>query len=195
MKNASALEFALLGLIAQEPRSGYDLRKIFATTAMRHYSDSPGSIYPALRRLEKRDWIVAVANRAEVSGRGRTAFRLTAAGRSSLKEWLSLPVSFEDVAMRPEELMLRFAIMDGNAPRQTAIRLLQALEDGLAAQVMTYRLQLREMQAMLRKPEGTVAQHTGVLAFEAGIEGMESRLAWARRARAKLMEESKPKLK
>ncbi len=195
MKIATTLEHALLGLIAQQPRSGYDLRKVFSTTAMRHYSDSPGSIYPALRRLEKRGWIEAVASRMEASGRGRTAFRLTPVGRSSLKEWLSLPVSLEDVAMRPEELMLRFAFMDGNAPRQTAIRLLQALEDGLAAQVETYRVQRGEMQAMLRKPDGTVAQHTGVLAFEAGIEGMESRLAWARRARARLMEESKQKLK
>ena len=193
MKNASTLEFALLGLIAQQPRSGYDLRKVFATTAMRHYSDSPGSIYPALRRLKKRGWIEAVATRPESSRRGRTAFRPTPVGRSALKEWLSLPASIEDVALRLEELMLRFAFMDGNAPRPTAIRLLQALQDGLSAQVKTYRLQRGEMQALLRKPDGTVAQHTGTLAFEAGIEGMESRLAWARRARARLIEESKQK--
>ena len=32
--------------------SGYDLRKIFTTTAMGSFSDSPGAIYPALARLE-----------------------------------------------------------------------------------------------------------------------------------------------
>lgn len=181
----------MLGLIAQQPRSGYDLRRVFATTAMRHYSDSPGSIYPALRRLEKRGWIAVVANRSEASGRGRTAFRLTPIGRSALKEWLSLPVSLDDVAMRSEELMLRFAFMDGNVPRKTAIGLLEALENGLATQVKAYRAQRKEMQAKLRKADGSVAQHTGVLAFEAGIEGMEARLAWARRALARLIEDSK----
>jgi DNA-binding PadR family transcriptional regulator len=191
MRNASTLEFAILGLIVQQPRSGYDLRRVFATTAMRHYSDSPGSIYPALRRLEERGWIEAVASRSEASGRGRTPFRLTPVGRGALRTWLSLPVSFEDVAMRSEDLMLRFAFMDGNVPRQTAIGMLEALENGLAVQVKAYRVQRKEMQAKLRKADGSVAQHTGVLAFEAGIEGMESRLAWARRARARLIEDSK----
>ena len=56
-KFASTLEMAMLGLMKQKQHSGYDLRKTFATTAMRHYSDSPGSIYPVLRRIEARDWI------------------------------------------------------------------------------------------------------------------------------------------
>lgn len=37
--------------------SGCDLRKVFATTGMRHCSDSSGSICPALKRLEARGWI------------------------------------------------------------------------------------------------------------------------------------------
>ena len=181
----------MLGLIAQQSRSGYDLRRVFATTAMRHYSDSPGSIYPALQRLKERGCIAAVASRSEASRRGRTPFRLTPEGRRALRAWLSSPVSFEDVAMRLEDLMLRFAFMDGNVPRQTAIELLEALDNGLAVLLKAYRLQRKEMQAKLRKPDGSIAQHTGVLAFEAGIEGMESRLAWARRARARLLEDSK----
>ena len=52
MNNNSLLGFALLGLIFEQPRSGYDLRKIFTTTAMGSFSDSPGAIYPALARLE-----------------------------------------------------------------------------------------------------------------------------------------------
>ena len=47
------LSFALLGLIGMEPRSGYKLRKVFETTPLGNYSSSPGSIYPALRALEK----------------------------------------------------------------------------------------------------------------------------------------------
>jgi DNA-binding PadR family transcriptional regulator len=191
VREVSTLEFAMLGLIGQQPRSGYDLRRVFATTAMRHFSDSPGSIYPALRRLEERGCIAAVANRSDASGRGRTPFQITTAGRSALRIWLSLTVSLEDVAMRSEDLMLRFAFMDGNVPRQTAIGLLEALESGLAMQVKAYRAQRKEMQAKLRKAGGRVAQNTGVLAFEAGIEGMESRLAWARRARSRLIEDSK----
>ena len=49
----SRLEGALLGLLHGEARSGYALRKVFQDTPMLHFSDSPGSIYPALKRLER----------------------------------------------------------------------------------------------------------------------------------------------
>jgi hypothetical protein len=37
----------------RQPCSGYDLRGFFAGQPMATFSDSPGSIYPALKRLEK----------------------------------------------------------------------------------------------------------------------------------------------
>ncbi len=55
--NISTLSLAVLGLIVQRPRSGYDLRKVFSTTPMGHFSSSPGAIYPALIRIEKNGWV------------------------------------------------------------------------------------------------------------------------------------------
>ena len=50
----SLLEFALLGLVHDhQPCCGYDLRKIFTETPMGSFSDSPGSIYPALCAARK----------------------------------------------------------------------------------------------------------------------------------------------
>ena len=49
----SLLGYALLGLLHQKPSSGYALRRVFATTPMGTFSDSPGAIYPALGRLER----------------------------------------------------------------------------------------------------------------------------------------------
>jgi hypothetical protein len=72
--NATTLEFALLGLLDQRPLSGYDLRRIFATTPFTYYSDSPGAVYPALRRLEARGWIASLAS-APTNARGRRALR------------------------------------------------------------------------------------------------------------------------
>src|SRR5471030_720721 len=105
MKTASTLEFALVGLLRHQAQSGYDLRKTFTETAMRHYSDSPGSIYPALRRLRTKGLIEAEPK----DRRGREVFHLTAAGVSALLEWLSQDVTRDDVVWRAWELMLRFA--------------------------------------------------------------------------------------
>src|SRR5208282_1930426 len=117
-KTKSTLEYALAGLLRQKAQSGYDLRKTFTTTGMRHYSDSPGSIYPALKRLDARGWIEAVPERTEQDDpRKRQLFALTNSGSDALITWLNQPVTRDDVILRVSELMLRFAFMDGNVPR------------------------------------------------------------------------------
>ena len=58
-RDPTTLEYALLGLLHQGAMSGYDLRKIFESTAMGSYSGSPGAIYPALRRLEKQGLVAS----------------------------------------------------------------------------------------------------------------------------------------
>jgi DNA-binding PadR family transcriptional regulator len=182
MASLSTLEMALLGLLGQKPQSGYDLRKTFATTAMRHYSDSPGSIYPALRRLESRGWIAPVGASGGISdARRRQEFALTPAGKGTLIAWLEQQVSKEDVTFRLAELVLRFAFMDGNVPRSTTIRFL----DQFSHELGVYAGQLR---AQFEQTSARTPLHTGLLAFELGIKGMETQLAWAQEARARLAE-------
>jgi len=187
MNSASTLEFALTGLLRQKPQSGYDLRKTFATTAMRHFSDSPGSIYPALRRLETRDWIAAEPQAGDDSSenrRGRRVFSLTPAGKTVLVEWLERPVTRDDVIWRMPEVMLRFAFMDTNAPRSTAIRFLSEFDQALGTYVAELRIDLERMSSKM-------PINTGLLAFQSGIEGFEAQLSWARKARARLAEEAR----
>src|SRR3984885_849225 len=102
-----ALGYALLGLL-QKPPSGYDLRKIFSSTSMKTYSDSPGAIYPALRRLEEEGLIRGTVE--EGSGmRRRQIFRLTPKGLAELKRWITSPVTVEDLIRGGQEILLRFA--------------------------------------------------------------------------------------
>ena len=107
----SVLGYALLGLVQHKPSSGYDLRKIFTDTAMGSYSDSPGAIYPALERLEKRGLLEGnVEERAGL--RRRKLYKLTSSGDRELKQWLSRPITRGDVVRGLGELMLRFAFME-----------------------------------------------------------------------------------
>src|SRR5712691_6009504 len=118
----STLAFALLGLIWQEPRSGYDLRKFFSSTPMISFSDSPGAIYPALHRLEQRGLV-----RGHVEGLGlrrRRIFELTARGRAEFRRWQTQPVLRNDVVRNLDALMLRFAFMDQFAEKGAALQFL-----------------------------------------------------------------------
>ena len=63
------LELALMGLLSQQDRSGYDLLNIFSQTAMGGFSSSPGAIYPALKRLARAKSIKGVVeNRHAIHG-------------------------------------------------------------------------------------------------------------------------------
>jgi DNA-binding PadR family transcriptional regulator len=185
MKTKSTLEYALIGLLNQRAQSGYDLRKTFTTTAMSNYSDSPGSIYPALRRLEARGWIEAEAppSGQETDPRKRQVFRLTNSGKAALVAWIEQPIQLQDMASQLAELMLRFAFMDGNVPRTTTLRFLEDFEQALGSHIAKLRVQFNDLSAKY-------PLHTGTLAFQSGIESMEAQTAWARQARARLLENS-----
>ncbi|MBT1156026.1 PadR family transcriptional regulator [Aminobacter anthyllidis] len=62
MFDPGALRLVVLGLIAEEPRHGYDIIKALEAKFQGAYSPSPGAIYPMLQMLEEADLVVSVAN-------------------------------------------------------------------------------------------------------------------------------------
>ena len=58
------LELAVLGLLAEQPRHGYELKKRLSETLGPMWGISFGSLYPALRRLEREGAIEEVADSA-----------------------------------------------------------------------------------------------------------------------------------
>ena len=169
----SVLGYALLGLLQQQDRSGYDLRKIFSTTPMTSFSDSPGSIYPALRRLEQRALVRSRVQ--ERSGlRRRRLFHLTPAGISELKRWQKQPIVRDDIIRGTGELMLRFSFMDESLGPAEALRFLIAFKAELTAYIPILRGFLEE--------HGKDMVPSGRLALESGINSYECLLNWARNA-------------
>ena len=180
-RDLSLLECALLGLLRQAPSSGYDLRKVFALTPLVHFSDSPGAVYPALRRLERLGHLAPLATGAG-GGRRRRPLRLTAPGRRALRLWLRKPVTRDDLAQAKDASMLRFAFMEETLGRRACVAFLVRYEAAVAAY-------LRELQDYRRAHLATFS-FSGRLAFESGIEGFKARRRWAKRAlrRAKEIE-------
>jgi len=177
----TTLEYALIGLIRQMPRSGYELRKVFVETAMAGYSGSPGAIYPALRRLEA-DSLIEGTEQPGGPGRPRREYRLTPAGEAVLQEWLAQPVTRDDVALRLDELMLRFAFLGyADSPGRT-LDFLASLETRLDAFLDELQQQLEAIDAASQHIPVTHAR----LALEAAISSVADRLRWARGARARL---------
>lgn len=173
VRTSTPLEYALLGLLHQEPRSGYDLRKIFATTAMGNFSGSPGAIYPALKRLEARALIEGEVD-SSTELRPKKVFHPTDKGTEVLHAWLTLEIGRPDIERRIDELMLRFAfhyLLGDVAPTR---RFLAAL----LREVEAYVGELERQAAAF--PEQTPPQPR--LALAAGIEQYRACARWARGA-------------
>lgn len=169
----TTLEYALLGLLHQMPQSGYDLRKIFAATALGSYSSSPGTVYPALKRLEKR---ALIAGRIDESTalRPRKVFQPTEAGSQLLRRWLSRPLAQDDVARRLDELMLRFAFHGVLEDPAATCEFLQAL----GREIDAYVRDLESQKELIPKEHAVHPR----LALEAGIYQYRAAARWARMA-------------
>jgi len=167
------LEYALLGLLHQHPQSGYDLRKIFATTALGNYSSSPGAIYPALKRLETRGLISGEIDDAKEL-RPRKLFSPTTEGLAIFRSWLQEDFSAEDVGRRLDNLMLKFAFHSVLDDQAASHEFLLALAAGLDTYV-------EELEAQLEMiPEQAPLQPR--LALDAGIEQTRAAARWAHKA-------------
>lgn len=62
MFDSGALRLVVLGLIAEEPRHGYDIIKALEARFQGAYSPSPGAIYPMLQMLEEADLVSSAAD-------------------------------------------------------------------------------------------------------------------------------------
>jgi len=172
----SVLGYTLLGLLRSQPGSGYEIRNVFASALLHRFSSSPGSIYPALKRLEKQGLV-----RHRGSPR-RGQFEITAKGRAALTAWLSKPVVPEDVEGRVDIVMLKFAFMEGLLNQSEQLRFVssfeQAAQDHLAALVS------------LRTASGSIMPLHGKLSLDHRIAVMEANAAWVARAKVELARSS-----
>jgi DNA-binding PadR family transcriptional regulator len=169
----SDLDHALLGLLARGPATGYDLRKVFQSTALGSYSDSPGSIYPALARLEHHKHIKAQVER---TGRKRRTLNLTPHGSAALRKWVVAPITSDQVAHQRGAIALRLAFLSDIAPDQLRPFLRQyfdALRERIAALVAD------------TEEQGPALSASGQLALMLGLETFRAQAEWCRQALAR----------
>lgn len=165
----SSLGFAILGLLQHQPASGYDLRKTFSSSSMKTYSDSPGAIYPALRRLEKQGFIRGTVE--DGNGlRRRQVFRPTTKGVAEIKSWITSPVTREELTWGQQSILLRFAFSEHIVGPDASLALLKSLKDNLEPHLRALHEEFAASKDMMPV--------SGRLAFECGIRGTESFLQW-----------------
>jgi DNA-binding PadR family transcriptional regulator len=156
--------YVILGVLAWGPSSGYDVKAVVDRSVRFFWTASYGQIYPELRRLSDAGLVKGAAQ--PKSGRRRTVYRITAAGRRALADWLAQePQVFET---RDEGLLKLFF---ADASPATA-----------AASLDAKRRYHEEKLKQLRAIEATgQASGSALLVLRYGIESSEWMVDWCAR--------------
>lgn len=168
------VEYAVLGLLAQGPKHGYELKREVERELRPIWHIATSRLYLALSRLEHSGLIRGEPQTA--SGRARRVYRLTPEGAASLREWLRRPVpSLRDLRV---EFLAKIHFLLKLDPREIA----PLIESEIGA--------LRELAQKIRDeapPQGDHAMWECVRDFRLGQ--IEAALGWLDRMRRKFSEE------
>ena len=172
-----SVRHAVLGLLAQRPRHGYELRAAFEAVVggEENWDVKPAQIYSTLARLEK-SGLVAEDSVSQDGGPEKRVYAITPAGRATLIEWFATGIEREH--QRDEfyiKLMLSLASGEAN-PR---------------ALLQTQRNQLyQEMHAITTQRNGlnSKTELARILLLDKAIMHLEADLRWIDMTEARLDE-------
>ena len=130
---------ALLVLLAEEPRNGYQLMQEIEERSEGAWRPSPGSVYPALQQLEDEGLVTTVPRD------GGRFYELTDAGRATVANRGDAPAPWDavrdDVGPAPRQVM--------DLVREVAVAAAQLVQAGSDAQIERAQSVLKETRRSL----------------------------------------------
>ena len=133
---------AILGLLSQKPRHGYELRAAFEALigGEQNWEVKPSQIYTTLSRLEESGLVTQTAVEQD-GGPEKRIYDITPAGQAELAAWFSGAV--EDEPQRDEfYLKLMLSLANGSANPYKVIQVQRARLYRVLHQLTTRRLEL-----------------------------------------------------
>ena len=118
------IDMVILGLLAHENLTGYDIKKRIDGGISFFWKGSFGSIYPALNAMEKEGLVNKAKNSNESKGREKIYYEITNDGRNALIRWLDDSKAVND--LKYETLLKVF--FGGVTDAEVTIRTIEEFE-------------------------------------------------------------------
>lgn len=170
-----SVSHVLLGVLADGPAHGYDLKREHDARFPGAKELAYGQVYAALQRLE-RDGLVEVAETLQEGGPERTVYALTDAGRAELETWLA---GSEPAGPYAADELVRKAV--------TALRLGADARDFLERQRGVHLARMRELLAV---QDGT-DDAAGRIAVDHTVFHLDADLKWLETAAQRVANDTK----
>lgn len=122
-----SLRIAALGLLAQEPGSGYDLLRHFEKSMANVWPATQSQLYGELNKLADAGLIEV----SDIGPRGRKEYRITEAGRAELRRWITSPQ--DDPPLRSPGLLRVFLLSE--VPAEQARKHVVAMAEHAEAEI------------------------------------------------------------
>jgi DNA-binding PadR family transcriptional regulator len=155
----------ILGLLTQQPMSGYDIKRVLKSLGWLLGNPSFGSLYPALHTLLK-DGLAVVDVDSRQNKPSRKIYSITEAGRQALAEWINRPVG-PNTSIKA--FVMRLVLADNLSNAGLIAQLYQR-----RAQVATHRTDLEHMVKELDDQTSSGQR----LALDYGLALATTELAW-----------------
>ena len=161
-----SLRIAALGLLAQEPGSGYDLLKHFEKSMANVWPATQSQLYGELNKLAEAGLIEV----SDIGPRGRKEYRITEAGHTELRRWVTNPQ--DDPPFRSTGLLRVFLL--GEVPPEQARGHAMAMAEHAEAEVK----RLERLRASIDWTDDDGAFY-GLAALEYGLRSNAMEADWA----------------
>lgn len=168
-------ELAILGLVAERPKHGYQIEQDIESRGMRNWTEIGfSSIYHILNKLQKAGWIAGAVTAARKeqgpSGPARKVFHVTETGAHALREAVHQRLA------QPRPRSADFDLGLGNLPilsSRAARAAIAAHRDGLRAR----RRQVQAKWAVDRQADAHLPSHAEAL-FERSLALIDAEITW-----------------
>jgi len=165
-RRTGVLELAVLGLLADTPMHGYELRKRLGAVLGSLRAFSYGSLYPCLRELLGAGWVATDGAAPKAGRRSKIVYELTADGKEHLQELLAEagPSAWED-----DNFGVHFALF-ARTDAETRMRILEGRRSRLEERREGVRAALGRTRERLDSYTLALQQH--------GLESVEREVRW-----------------
>lgn len=167
MAKINKARYAILGMLALQPASGYDIKRKMAASTDHFWKESDGALYPTLKQLSDEGLLTFEVENPE-SGKPKKIYTITEDGMSEFLDWMEA-----DAELAPARNELLLKIYFGSlADKSISIKHLQGFRYTLEKILARYQ----HIMQLMEKEENKDIYH--YLTLRKGIITVEALLNW-----------------